>query len=145
MPRARNALLVSAVLIVSFVAATHAFAFGAPMQRVVIGQPFAVSPTPVTTGHDLPIAKAVVLGTVEGLTEFLPVSSTGHLLIAERLLHVGTVNEDAKTATDAYTVIVQIGAILAVFLVSWRRIGRHHVPRETVYARSSLMSHETIR
>ena len=66
-------------------------------------------------------------------------------LIAERLLHVGTVNEDAKTVTDAYTVIIQIGAILAVVLVSWRRIGRHHVPHETVYARSSLTSHETIR
>ena len=118
--RVRNAILVSLLLSVGFIFASHASAFSSPTQRVAIEQKFAVSPTPVTTGR-VPIAKAVMLGTIEGLTEFLPVSSTGHLLIAERLL-VGTASEDAKTATDAYTVIIQIGAILAVVVVSRRRI-----------------------
>ena len=75
-----------------------------------------------TATSKLPIGKAVVLGLVEGVTEFLPVSSTGHLLVAERLMDVGTKNDADKKATDAYTVIIQLGAILAVLLVSWKRV-----------------------
>lgn len=65
--------------------------------------------------------KAVVLGAVEGLTEFLPVSSTGHLHVAEQLMDVGT-TPGSKPAADAYTVIIQLGAIVAVLVVSWRRV-----------------------
>lgn len=74
----------------------------------------------VSTEH-LPAWKAVILGLVEGVTEFLPISSTGHLLVAERLLDLGT-NATTKDAIDAYTVIVQLGAIVAVLVVSWRRV-----------------------
>ena len=56
--------------------------------------------------------KAVVLGAVEGITEFLPVSSTGHLLVTQRLLGLGSGAD--KTAADTYVVAIQIGAILAV-------------------------------
>jgi undecaprenyl-diphosphatase len=48
----------------------------------------------------------VILGIVEGITEFIPVSSTGHLLIAEKLLHV------AKS--DLFNVVIQCGAVIAV-------------------------------
>ncbi|WP_029429535.1 undecaprenyl-diphosphate phosphatase [Blastococcus sp. URHD0036] len=64
--------------------------------------------------------QAVVLGIVEGLTEFLPVSSTGHLTVVERLMGLST-DDDGVTA---FTAIVQVGAILAVIGYFRRDIGR---------------------
>ena len=60
-------------------------------------------------------AVAVILGVVEGLTEFIPVSSTGHLIIASHLL--GFFGEKAAS----FQVAIQFGAILAVLLLYWRR------------------------
>jgi undecaprenyl-diphosphatase len=74
------------------------------------------------TGAGLSTQKAVVLGLVEGITEFLPISSTGHLLVAEKLMDVGTQSDKAKRAADAYALIIQLGAILAVLVISWRRV-----------------------
>jgi undecaprenyl-diphosphatase len=64
--------------------------------------------------------QAVILGIVEGLTEFLPVSSTGHLTIAEQLLGL-QVDDPAVTA---YTAVIQMGAILAAVLYFWADIWR---------------------
>lgn len=64
----------------------------------------------MTTG--ISTVDAVVLGVVEGLTEFLPVSSTGHLTVTEGLLGI-KVDDPAVTA---FTVIIQFGAVLATFL-----------------------------
>ena len=64
--------------------------------------------------------QAVILGVVEGLTEFLPVSSTGHLTIATKLLGL-QVDDPGVTA---YTAVIQIGAIIATFLYFGRKIGR---------------------
>ncbi len=63
---------------------------------------------------------AVILGIVEGLTEFLPVSSTGHLTIAEKMLGL-PVDDSGITA---YTAVIQMGAIAAVLLYFRRDIGR---------------------
>jgi undecaprenyl-diphosphatase len=63
---------------------------------------------------------ALVLGVVEGLTEFLPVSSTAHLTITEQLLGL-PVDDPGVTA---YTAIIQLGAIAATFLFFWRDILR---------------------
>ncbi|MEO6968156.1 MAG: undecaprenyl-diphosphate phosphatase [Rhodanobacteraceae bacterium] len=61
--------------------------------------------------HDL--FNVIVLGIIEGITEFLPISSTGHLLIAEHWL---------GARSDLFNVGIQAGAILAITLVYWRRI-----------------------
>ncbi|WP_299448031.1 undecaprenyl-diphosphate phosphatase [uncultured Phycicoccus sp.] len=69
---------------------------------------------------ELSYVQAVILGIVEGLTEFLPISSTGHLTIAEHLLGLPV---DAPAVT-AYTAIIQIGAIVATFIYFARKIAR---------------------
>jgi undecaprenyl-diphosphatase len=68
----------------------------------------------------LALWKAVVLGIVEGLTEFLPVSSTGHLTIVERMMSLAT--DDRGVV--AFTAIIQVGAILAAIIYFWHDIWR---------------------
>jgi undecaprenyl-diphosphatase len=64
--------------------------------------------------------QTIVLGIVEGLTEFLPVSSTGHLTIAESVLNLPT----DDVGVTAYTAIIQVGAIAAAIIYFWRDIVR---------------------
>ncbi len=71
--------------------------------------------------HELTALKAIVLGLVEGITEYLPISSTGHLHVAERLLDVGT-KKSTKDAADTYAITIQLGAILAVLLLYRHRL-----------------------
>lgn len=66
--------------------------------------------------------KAVILGTVEGVTEYLPISSTGHLLVTQRLLGLGT--GAGKAAADTFAIAVQLGAILAVVALYRQRLGQ---------------------
>ncbi len=105
--------------------------------------PPAAAPAPVA---EMSASNAVVLGLVEGLTEFLPISSTGHLIIATKLMglesekqltdsagqplwhkklskgHPAGVPLTMKLAADTYTVVIQIGAIAAVVLLYWRQL-----------------------
>jgi undecaprenyl-diphosphatase len=62
------------------------------------------------------LIKAAIMGVVEGLTEFLPISSTGHLILAGALLGV----DDAKS--KVFDIAIQTGAIFAVILVYWQRL-----------------------
>ena len=61
--------------------------------------------------------EAIILGIVEGLTEFLPVSSTGHMIITQHLLGM-----ESTAFVKAFTVIIQFGAILSVMVLYWRRV-----------------------
>jgi len=103
----------------------------------------APPPPPVA---ELGIDDAVILGVVEGVTEFLPISSTGHLIIANELLglesdrplldkagnplwykkrsekHPAGVPLTVKLAADTYAVVIQIGAISAVMFLYWQQL-----------------------
>ncbi len=64
----------------------------------------------------LDIIKAIILGLVEGITEFLPISSTGHLIVVNNWLSF------SKSFTDMFDVVIQLGAILAVVVVFWKKL-----------------------
>ncbi len=83
-----------------------------------------MSPAAAQTGGDgtgLSVFAAIVLGLVEGITEYLPISSTGHLLVANEILGLGG-TESADRSLEAYAICIQAGAILAVFVVYLDRI-----------------------
>ncbi len=107
----------------------------------------AARPRPETSAvAELSAGDAIVLGLVEGVTEFLPISSTGHLIIANKLLGLEAEKQLAgksgqplwhkppskenpagipltlKLAADTYTVIIQVGAIAAVVMLYWRQL-----------------------
>ena len=65
------------------------------------------------------LLETVIIAIVEGLTEFLPVSSTGHMIIAQSLLNV-----ESTPFVKAFTVIIQFGAILSVICLYWKRFFR---------------------
>ncbi len=65
------------------------------------------------------IIKSIILGIVEGITEFLPVSSTGHLIIFQNLIGFEGIN---PSYVEMYTYVIQLGAILAVVILYWRKI-----------------------
>lgn len=71
--------------------------------------------------EDLSVGAAVILGLVEGLTEYLPVSSTGHLLVTTEILGLAQTPE-SEEALDTYAICIQAGAILAVFVLYRQRI-----------------------
>ncbi|MDH3295516.1 MAG: undecaprenyl-diphosphate phosphatase [Acidimicrobiia bacterium] len=80
-------------------------------------------PTPSVEGPDLSVVSAIILGLVEGLTEYLPISSTGHLLVATELLGLNTTSE-AEKALETYAICIQAGAILAVFVLYRARVAQ---------------------
>jgi undecaprenyl-diphosphatase len=117
----------------------------APALALAAPAPRATSAESANPAAELSLPDAIILGVVEGVTEFLPVSSTGHLIIATRLLHLESEAplHDAngqplwfrkpsaknpqgepltlKLAADTYTVVIQFGAIAAVAILYWSR------------------------
>ncbi len=68
------------------------------------------------------IWQAILLGLIEGITEYLPVSSTGHLIVAQRLMHIGTATGTDKLAADCFAICIQGGAILAVLGLYYKHV-----------------------
>ncbi len=68
---------------------------------------------------DLNLLQTIIIAIVEGLTEFLPVSSTGHMIIAQNVLGV-----ESTEFVKAFTFIIQFGAILSVVCLYWKRFFR---------------------
>ncbi|MEW9121530.1 MAG: undecaprenyl-diphosphate phosphatase [Thermotaleaceae bacterium] len=84
------------------------------------------------------IMKSILLGIVEGVTEFLPVSSTGHLVIFQNLIGFKGINQNY---VEMYTYVIQLGAILAVIVLYWEKIKEtliHFFPQKVGYKKSGF-------
>ena len=75
-----------------------------------------------TEGSSMDYLDATIYGIIEGVTEFLPISSTGHLIIASEILENETTSGLKKEAVNAYLIVIQGGAILAVALIYRTRV-----------------------
>lgn len=86
------------------------------------------------------VFETIVIAIVEGLTEFLPVSSTGHMIIAQNLLGV-----ESTDFVKAFTFIIQFGAILSVLILYWKRffqLNSTPLPEETPWVRRLFHKYE---
>lgn len=101
-PRARPVALVAAVVMVLW---------ATPATAAVAG----------SSGSELSVLEAIILGLVEGLTEYLPVSSTGHLLVTNTLLGLDA-SPAVEEAIETYAICIQLGAIIAVVFLYWGRL-----------------------
>lgn len=64
------------------------------------------------------VIKAVILGIVEGVTEFLPISSTGHLVLVDEFIQL----QQSKQFIDMFNVVIQLGAIMAVVVIYFHKL-----------------------
>ncbi len=76
----------------------------------------------------LDIIKSIVLGIIEGITEWLPVSSTGHMILVDELIHLN----QSKAFMDMFLVVIQLGAIFAVILLFWNKLWPFHLKKTEV-------------
>lgn len=85
----------------------------------------------------LEIIKAIIYGIVEGITEWLPISSTGHLILVEQLVPFQGTSEGFF---DMFDVVIQLGAILAVVVLFWNQIWPFALAKESRQGQTGFMS-----
>ncbi len=81
------------------------------------------------------LLKVLVLGIVEGFTEWLPISSTGHMILVDELIHLNV----TKEFKDVFLVVIQLGAILAVVMLYFQKLNPFTKVRGTCVEKSRLM------
>ena len=69
---------------------------------------------------------AALLGVIEGITEWLPISSTGHLILADEFIHMST----SDAFKEMFDVVIQFGAILAVVVIFWSKLWPFRINRD---------------
>lgn len=74
------------------------------------------------------ILKTVILGIVEGITEWLPISSTGHMILVDEFMKLNVRDE----FMDIFLVVIQLGAILAVVILFWKKLWPFHLRKTQV-------------
>ena len=72
------------------------------------------------------ILKAVLFGIVEGITEWLPISSTGHMILVDQFVHLNVSADFYKM----FEVVIQLGAIMAVVVLFWNKLWPFHMKNE---------------
>ncbi len=80
------------------------------------------------------IIKAFVLGVVEGITEWLPISSTGHMILVDEFLHLN-VSDEFK---EMFLVVIQLGAILAVVVLYWGKLWPFGIKDKKIYPKKDI-------
>ena len=73
----------------------------------------------------LELLKVIFIGFVEGVTEWLPISSTGHMLLVDQLVHL----EASPEFKEMFFVVIQFGAIIAVIYMYWSRLWPFRIVR----------------
>jgi undecaprenyl-diphosphatase len=131
----RFARLITAGLLAFITCMLSLSSLSADIESPAGADPLLVEAPPPRLGY----IEAVVLGVVEGITEYLPISSTGHLLLTNALLGLDSTDPlldeqgvpvltqsgepvTLKAAADAYAIVIQGGAILAVLILYWSRV-----------------------
>ncbi len=71
------------------------------------------------------ILKIVVLGIVEGFTEWLPISSTGHMILVDEIIHLN----QPDAFKEVFLVVIQLGAIMAVVVMFFHKLNPFSLPR----------------
>lgn len=71
------------------------------------------------------IIKSIILGIIEGITEWLPISSTGHMILVDELIHLNITD----AFKDMFLVVIQLGAILAVIILFWNKLWPFHLKK----------------
>ena len=84
------------------------------------------------------LIKAIIYGIVEGITEWLPISSTGHLILVEQLIPF---EETSEGFFDMFDVVIQLGAILAVVLLFWKQIWPFALTPKSRQGQTGIMSY----